>query len=1051
MSERNNNNNLNDQEMKENNGQNNPEEYEEEIDNQLVEEEGQEFAVAFDIQINDASYILLIGKTEEKKLILRLVDKDDETKPFYQNEFSLDELKEINNYFEHFTNENDAIDSIIKNLNENDKEIEILDDNNIKLTVQINEEGEGEAGTNVDFILPKLSFEIEEEGDGEEQHIDNGMNINIQNEGEGEEEIENIEDDNENYRDNYMENAEHIEEANLEYSEENGDKNGQNVENLREQNINENIPEEEINKEQNNIRGYINDNNNKQNELQTIIEDAEENRKKTDETNEKNEIDDSKYKKEENIEKENEKNGGEETKISRVIEELKNNLDSLGGAMNYIEQDEEEQEKNTKNENCANKAKVEDFNIFKNEILKTINDLSNNFNKELEKQNDFFISQQKIIKEENENKINDLFNKLKNKDNELKEIKNTLNKNLNDKLIEFQNDTKKEINKINDEIKNIKIQDKKIDRINTDSYKRNNNNNELEKNINNINTKIKDIEQKINNMKNDINKCMKNNNDNINIKSLNEKVNNLENKQRKNEDGLSNNTKLINDKYYNIDKQIKSFEIKLNNLENLIKERKNLSEKYTSLENKLKTLEKKVNDYENNKNKNELLERLNNLENNNKEFLDHLENLENIINELETEKNESHMNFQKALDEINNNDIINKVNDLINIINKYETDIKNLNDNFKSLEKRTLSLKSEPKKQNINKKPKESNDLYIKENTSSDDQRIINISNTKNYKRQKQPQINNSSNNIIEKNQMISKNYRIIRQIDENLPPKEKKYISQTFKKGNHLISHSVNRLNIRPENSIDNNIEYQVYTRPRSRSKEHKRSKEQQQNLIQKEKEKENNIQPQKYKIKNYMYSNANINQNETGINESCIVQEEDIEFIENRLQQIYPDSNISYNLVYRASEDGDKSLDFHKRCDKIGPNLTFIKTSKGYIFGGFTAKNWEHLKRDININKPNLGSASRDPKAFGFSVNYQKIYNNERKNEFAIWCNRNYGPTFKNNFFQIFDNCLKKGGYCSIMNNSHFGGQKSDYEITGGEPRFAVYEIEVFELLFE
>ena len=84
---------------------------------------------------------------------------------------------EINNYFLHFTNENDAIDSIIKNLNENDKEIEILDENNIKLTVQINEEG----GTNVDFILPKLSYEIEGE---EEQidrlrNIDNGMNVTL--------------------------------------------------------------------------------------------------------------------------------------------------------------------------------------------------------------------------------------------------------------------------------------------------------------------------------------------------------------------------------------------------------------------------------------------------------------------------------------------------------------------------------------------------------------------------------------------------------------------------------------------------------------------------------------------------------------------------------------------------------------------------------------------------------------------------------------------------------------------------------------------------------
>ena len=84
---------------------------------------------------------------------------------------------------------------------------------------------------------------------------------------------------------------------------------------------------------------------------------------------------------------------------------------------------------------------------------------------------------------------------------------------------------------------------------------------------------------------------------------------------------------------------------------------------------------------------------------------------------------------------------------------------------------------------------------------------------------------------------------------------------------------------------------------------------------------------------------------------------------------------------MVYRASEDGDKAADFHRCCDKIGPNVTLIKTRNGYIFGGFTVKNWEHLKRDININKPNLGSASRDPKAFCFSINYQKIYENIRK----------------------------------------------------------------------
>ena len=104
--------------------------------------------------------------------------------------------------------------------------------------------------------------------------------------------------------------------------------------------------------------------------------------------------------------------------------------------------------------------------------------------------------------------------------------------------------------------------------------------------------------------------------------------------------------------------------------------------------------------------------------------------------------------------------------------------------------------------------------------------------------------------------------------------------------------------------------------------------------------------------------------------------------------------------------------------------------------------------MPRDIDVNKPNLGSASRDFRAFGFCVNNQKIYNNEKPNEFAIRCNRNFWPTFKNNLFQIFDSCLKKGGYCSIKSNSHFEGQNYDYEISGVESRFRVEELEVYEV---
>ena len=218
-----------------------------------------------------------------------------------------------------------------------------------------------------------------------------------------------------------------------------------------------------------------------------------------------------------------------------------------------------------------------------------------------------------------------------------------------------------------------------------------------------------------------------------------------------------------------------------------------------------------------------------------------------------------------------------------------------------------------------------------------------------------------------------------------------------------------------------------------------------------------------------NYYYTSENQNNNETNqisdynrinpnlrnINftkhsiDSVIVNSDDIIFIQNRIKAIHPKiKEVYFNLVYRASEDGDKASDFHKKCDTIGPNVSLIKTRKGNIFGGFTFKNWEHLPRDIDVNRPNLGSASRDTNAFGFNVNNQKIYNNEKPNEFAIWCNRNFGPTFKNNLFQIFDSCFKKGGYCGIRTNSNFGGQMYDYEISGGEPRFKVDELEVFEV---
>ena len=162
----------------------NEEEYEEENMNENGEEEEGQDVYAFDIQINEDSYLLVIGKTDENKLLLRLIDKEDETKPFFQNEFNLEDLRNLNEFFNRIDDENIAYQYIISNLNDADKEIKILDEEKIKLSISINEEGEK---IDISFILFKIMNDMEGEGEGEEENQEEVLigNNNEQHENEG--------------------------------------------------------------------------------------------------------------------------------------------------------------------------------------------------------------------------------------------------------------------------------------------------------------------------------------------------------------------------------------------------------------------------------------------------------------------------------------------------------------------------------------------------------------------------------------------------------------------------------------------------------------------------------------------------------------------------------------------------------------------------------------------------------------------------------------------------------------------------------------------------
>ena len=155
------------------------------------------------------------------------------------------------------------------------------------------------------------------------------------------------------------------------------------------------------------------------------------------------------------------------------------------------------------------------------------------------------------------------------------------------------------------------------------------------------------------------------------------------------------------------------------------------------------------------------------------------------------------------------------------------------------------------------------------------------------------------------------------------------------------------------------------------------------------------------------------------------------ELDFISNRIHG--KKYKIYFNLLYKASQDKDNSLDFHKKCDSNQTTLVLVETKNGIRFGGFTKRTWR-----------GKGNEKFDNDAFIFSLNKRRIYN-VIKGKNAIGCYPNCGPAFCG-AFKIFDNAFTKGG-CSFANGLNYEINQ-DFELTNGEEKFEVKEIEVYEI---
>ena len=151
---------------------------------------------------------------------------------------------------------------------------------------------------------------------------------------------------------------------------------------------------------------------------------------------------------------------------------------------------------------------------------------------------------------------------------------------------------------------------------------------------------------------------------------------------------------------------------------------------------------------------------------------------------------------------------------------------------------------------------------------------------------------------------------------------------------------------------------------------------------------------------------------------------------------------SRTRWQLIYKASQDGFASKDFHRKCDSVSQTLTIVKTIDGFIFGGYTELPW-HSNDEY----------SKDENAFLFSlVNHQNdpIKLECVKPEFAIYNYEEYGPTFGRGY-DIFISDHSNSNLescCNLVVYTH-ARYECDSTVLAGTENFQTDDIEVFAKL--
>jgi hypothetical protein len=152
---------------------------------------------------------------------------------------------------------------------------------------------------------------------------------------------------------------------------------------------------------------------------------------------------------------------------------------------------------------------------------------------------------------------------------------------------------------------------------------------------------------------------------------------------------------------------------------------------------------------------------------------------------------------------------------------------------------------------------------------------------------------------------------------------------------------------------------------------------------------------------------------------------------------------------LLYRGSRDGWNANHFHGKCNYKGATVTIVKTSDGYVFGGYNDQSWDG----------NNGNWKSSNEAFLFSLKCHgglaptKMKIKSGQNHSAVYDCPSRGPTFgQGHDLRVGpSNSTLKEGYTNLNSTYKLPASASNTFLTGKHGRnykFEVAELEVFKV---